>query len=137
MRDESWFTGNATIFRRSALLSVGGFPEELGAFTDGYVSRLLTVKYGSCYTPEVLVAWRQMEGGLAWACAEDGIRARSSRTREKPSCEKMTTYLQRATRNDGSADICSERGAWRCRLSGGKLARDRASIMPWPSCVKS
>src|SRR4051794_3789670 len=28
MRDDAWFTGNATIFRRAPLVKIGGFPEE-------------------------------------------------------------------------------------------------------------
>jgi len=71
MRDDAWFTGNATIFRRAPLAEIGGFPEDLSAFTDGYVSRVLAVKYGVCFTPEILVAWRRMEGGVAWSCVED------------------------------------------------------------------
>lgn len=76
MHDDAWFTGNATVFRRTCLLEVGGFPEELAAFTDGYISRLLAVSYGSCYTPQVLAAWRYMEGGVAWTYANDVLRAR-------------------------------------------------------------
>lgn len=75
MYDDAWFTGNATVFRRACLLEVGGFPEELAAFTDGYISRLLAVRYGSCFTPEVLAAWRYMEGGIAWTYANDVVRA--------------------------------------------------------------
>jgi GT2 family glycosyltransferase len=75
MHDEAWFTGNAIVFRRAPVLAVGGFPEELAAFTDGYVCRLLAVKYGSCYTPEVLIAWRRMEGSFSWTCTEDIVRA--------------------------------------------------------------
>ena len=75
MNDEAWFTGNATIFRRARLLDIGGFPENLAAFTDGYVSRVLAAKFGCCYTPEILTAWRRMAGGLAWSYAEDIARA--------------------------------------------------------------
>ena len=71
MRDDAWFTGNATIFRRAPLKEIGGFPEDLSALTDGYVSRLLVVKHGACFTPEILVAWRRMEGGVAWSCVDD------------------------------------------------------------------
>jgi len=71
MRDDAWFTGNATIFRRAPLAAIGGFPEDLSSLSDGYVSRLLAVKYGACFTPEVLVGWRRMEGGVAWSCIDD------------------------------------------------------------------
>jgi glycosyltransferase involved in cell wall biosynthesis len=75
MRDDGWFTGNVTMFNKDRLLSVGGFPEELGAFTDGFVSRVLALKHGACFTPEVLGAWRRMPGGIAWAQAVDSVEA--------------------------------------------------------------
>jgi hypothetical protein len=67
MRDDGWFMGNTTLYRRGALTEIGGFPEELQAFTDGYVSRLLALKHGACFSPEALGAWRRMEGGMAWS----------------------------------------------------------------------
>jgi len=66
IRDDSWFMGNTTIYRRDALAAAGGFPLELGAFTDGYVSRLLALRHGACFSSEVLGSWRRMEGGVAW-----------------------------------------------------------------------
>lgn len=71
LHDDGWFTGNATLFRRKLLLDEGGFPEDLSGFTDGFVSRVLAVKYGACYTPEVFGAWRRLETGLAWSQTED------------------------------------------------------------------
>lgn len=67
MRDDSWFMGPTTLWHREPLFAIGGFPEELGAFTDGYVSRLLALQYGACFSPEVLAAWRRMSGGMAWS----------------------------------------------------------------------
>lgn len=71
LHDDAWFTGNATLFRRKLLLDEGGFPEELSGFTDGYVSRVLAVKYGACYAPEAFGAWRRLPTGLAWSQTED------------------------------------------------------------------
>lgn len=76
MRDDGWFTGNTTIYRRDALAAAGGFPEELGSFCDGYVSRVLALRHGACFSPEVLGAWRRMEGGFAWSQTADLARAR-------------------------------------------------------------
>lgn len=69
LRDDGWFVGGTTLYRRSMLIAAGGFLSELGAFCDGYVSRLLALKHGSCYAPAVLGGWRRMEGGVAWAQA--------------------------------------------------------------------
>jgi len=67
MREDGWFMGNTTIYRRASLLAIGGFPEDLQSFTDGYVSRLLALRHGACYSPEVLAAWRRLAGGFAWS----------------------------------------------------------------------
>jgi glycosyltransferase involved in cell wall biosynthesis len=65
LRDDGWFMGNTVLYRRSALLAEGSFDEKLGAFTDGYMCRLLALKHGACFTPEILAAWRRLEGGIA------------------------------------------------------------------------
>ena len=64
--DDGWFVGPSTVWRREYLLNVGGFPENLGAFTDGFVSRQLALMHGACFSPELLSSWRRMEGGYAW-----------------------------------------------------------------------
>ena len=69
-KDDAWFTGNVTAFRTQPLRELGGFPTDLAAFTDGFVSRVLAVKYGTCYSPEAWGAWRRLEGGLAWTQTE-------------------------------------------------------------------
>lgn len=75
IRDDSWFMGNATVFRRSHTLAAGGFPEELQSLADGYICRLLALKHGACFSPEVLAAWRRMEGGVAWSYTVDLARS--------------------------------------------------------------
>ena len=71
MRDDGWFMGNTTLYRRAPLLAAGGFSEELGAFADGYVARLLTLQHGACFSPEILAAWRRLKGGMAWTVSAD------------------------------------------------------------------
>ena len=71
LRDDGWFVGGTTLYQRSRLIAAGGFSPELGAFCDGYVSRLLALKHGACYAPAVLCGWRRMEGGFAWSQAID------------------------------------------------------------------
>ncbi|MDE1967332.1 MAG: glycosyltransferase family 2 protein [Alphaproteobacteria bacterium] len=71
MRDEGWFAGQATLFRRAPLAAAGGFPEALHSFNDGYISRLLALQHGACFTPAVLAGWRRMRGGMAWLQTAD------------------------------------------------------------------
>ena len=77
MRDDNWLTGNTTLFRRDALVASGGFAADLGPFCDGYVSRLLALRHGACYSPEVLGAWRRHPGGYAWSETADWAKTRS------------------------------------------------------------
>jgi glycosyltransferase involved in cell wall biosynthesis len=75
LRDDSWFMGNTALYRRSALLAEGGFDEELGSFADGYMCRLLALRYGACFAPETLAGWRRLEGGMAWSQALNTAQA--------------------------------------------------------------
>ncbi|HXP05190.1 MAG TPA: glycosyltransferase family 2 protein [Stellaceae bacterium] len=77
MHDDNWLTGNTTLYRRDALLNVGGFAAELGSFCDGYVSRLLALRHGACFSPEVLGAWRRHAGGYAWSQTADWERTQA------------------------------------------------------------
>ena len=74
MRDDGWFMGNTSLYRLKPLLDLGGFPAEVGSFNDGYVSRLLALRHGACFAPEVLASWRRLEGGFAWSHAVDRAR---------------------------------------------------------------
>lgn len=74
-RDDSWIHGNTVIFRRRLLLEAGGFRPEPRSFTDGFIARALALKYGACFIPEPLAAWRRMEGGFSWNVAADLSKA--------------------------------------------------------------
>jgi len=75
MREDGWFMGNTTLFRRAAVIDEGGFPVELQAFADGYMSRLLALKYGSCFSPDILAAWRQLADGYSASILESTAKA--------------------------------------------------------------
>jgi glycosyltransferase involved in cell wall biosynthesis len=68
-RNDSWFLGNTTIYRRARLMEEGGFNDELGSLADGFMSRVLALKYGACFTPDSLGGWRRQQGGMAWSQA--------------------------------------------------------------------
>jgi glycosyltransferase involved in cell wall biosynthesis len=91
MREDGWFMGNTTIYRRAPLLAIGGFPEDLQSFTDGYVSRLLALRHGACYSPEVLAAWRRLAGGFAW-----------SQTVDRAQLSDLVATARRRMTEDGS-----------------------------------
>jgi glycosyltransferase involved in cell wall biosynthesis len=75
LRDDGWFMGDTVLYRRSALLAEGSFDGKLGSFVDGYMCRLLALKHGACFSPEILAGWRRLEGGIAWSQAVNTDRA--------------------------------------------------------------
>ena len=100
MREDGWFMGNTTLYRRAPLLGIEGFPEELGSFTDGYVSRVLALGHGACFSPEVLAAWRRLEGGFAWSQTVDRERMvplmeAARRKMTEPTSPFPTGYAER------------------------------------------
>lgn len=64
-RHGSWIQGNTTIFRRHALIECGGFIPELLSFIDGFIHMAVAAKYGVCFVPEPLAAWRQVENSYS------------------------------------------------------------------------
>jgi glycosyltransferase involved in cell wall biosynthesis len=55
---DNWFAGPSVIYRRARLAEIGGFDRTLGALSDGMANRLLACRYGFCFEPKVLAAWR-------------------------------------------------------------------------------
>ncbi len=106
--DDAWFTGNVTLFRAKPLHELGGFPADLSAFTDGFVSRVLAVKYGACYAPKVWGAWRRLEGGLAW-----------SETESQEAIEMLADLGERRLRESGAPFTPDYPGRWKGRYVFG------------------
>jgi glycosyltransferase involved in cell wall biosynthesis len=67
----NWMQGNATVYRRKALLDVGAFRPELYAFTDNFASQVLALKHGACFIPEPLSCWRRMPPTYSMRCHTD------------------------------------------------------------------
>jgi len=56
----SWFSfpGHAVLYRRDALLAIGGFDEALRWYADWFATCVLAFRHGACYVPEVLAVFR-------------------------------------------------------------------------------
>jgi glycosyltransferase involved in cell wall biosynthesis len=52
------FPGHATIYRRQALLEIGGFVEDLRWYADWFASCVLAFRHGACYVPQVMAYYR-------------------------------------------------------------------------------
>ena len=53
-----WFVGATTVFRRQLLIEAGGFKPELGHYCDSFISQVLALRHGYCYSPKPLAAVR-------------------------------------------------------------------------------
>jgi glycosyltransferase involved in cell wall biosynthesis len=60
----SWFSfpGHAVLYRREALLALGGFDEGLRWYADWFTTCVLAFRHGACYVPEVLAVFRVSPG---------------------------------------------------------------------------
>jgi glycosyltransferase involved in cell wall biosynthesis len=71
MQDDGWLVGCTTVYRRSFAMNAGAFAEDLGSFCDGYLSRVLWLQHGACFSREVLAGWRSLQGAYSWSQAID------------------------------------------------------------------
>jgi len=76
MDDDNWLVGVSTIYRRAHLEEAGGFRPELGSFSDGFASRVVAMRHGACFSPDVLTNWRRMEEGYSSSQSTDMSQVR-------------------------------------------------------------
>lgn len=67
----NFLPGNTSLHRTAALLSVGGFAEDLNAFGDGYALTVAAVKHGICLVPKRLATQRHLHSGIAKTMVRD------------------------------------------------------------------
>lgn len=128
MSDDSWFNGVTTVWRRELLRNAGGFPTDLGSFADGYLSRLLALKHGACFSPAVLCAWRRVEGGMAWSASTDLQKT------ERAAREIAQRMTEDGSFPAGYPRVWANRhifGARRFTLVQERRKARAAGLMPW------
>jgi glycosyltransferase involved in cell wall biosynthesis len=78
----------ATIYRRAALLSLGGYRTELGHWMDTFVARAVGLRDGACYVPEPFMNWRYSPrgvcGGTGWQERARVVRRAGALMRAEP-----------------------------------------------------
>jgi glycosyltransferase involved in cell wall biosynthesis len=65
--------GTSMVLKRSALVDAGGMVPELRVWGDWFAFHVIGFRYGVCYMPEALAAWRAQENSFA-----SGIRNKAS-----------------------------------------------------------
>lgn len=58
-RHGPFLSGIACLYRRAALVQIGGFDPVLGAYQDAFVRERLASSAGACYVPDVVGYWRR------------------------------------------------------------------------------
>jgi glycosyltransferase involved in cell wall biosynthesis len=56
-RIDNWILTGSAVFRRDAVIALGGLDERLGSFADGYLARKVALTHGFCFAPEVVATW--------------------------------------------------------------------------------
>ncbi len=66
LRKQPWFIGGlaTVVLRRTALVEVGGPDDTLGMFADWFLVHAVSLGYGMCYLPELVLDFRHMPNGM-------------------------------------------------------------------------
>ena len=56
-RIDNWILTGSAVFRRDAVVALGGLDARLGSFADGYLARKIALTHGFCFAPEVVATW--------------------------------------------------------------------------------
>jgi glycosyltransferase involved in cell wall biosynthesis len=58
-KTDFWYLGTTTIYRRRLLAAIGYFEPRLGSIGDTLANRLLALRHGFCFDPEILGAYNK------------------------------------------------------------------------------
>ena len=81
---DNYFSGTVSLFRRGAILALGGFDESLGSFADSLLARQLALSFGFYFLADVLGYWRVHGRNYSMTSASDpvALSARIAEIRE-------------------------------------------------------
>src|SRR4029079_15674451 len=75
-RNDNFIVTGAAVFRRDAVISAGGFRDELSTFADGYLVRKIGLMRGFCYAPMAVMTWCVFPGGASRTTSTNPHRAK-------------------------------------------------------------
>jgi len=75
-RNDNFVVTGAAVFRRDAVISAGGFQNELSTFADGYLVRKIALMRGFCYVPMAVMTWCVFPGGASRTTSTHPDRAK-------------------------------------------------------------
>ena len=75
-RIDNWILTGSAVFRRDAVVALGGFDARLGSFADGYLARKIALTHGFCFAPEVVATWCMYRESVSRQTALEVAKAR-------------------------------------------------------------
>ena len=76
LRNDNFVVTGAAVFRRDAVVSAGGFDEQLSSFADGYLVRKIALTFGFCYAPITALTWCVFRDSVSRKTSTQPDRAR-------------------------------------------------------------
>jgi glycosyltransferase involved in cell wall biosynthesis len=120
---DNYFSGNVSLYRRSAIEALGGFDQKLGSFSDAFLARQLALTFGVFFVADILGYWRIHGNNYSMTTATDP-EALSGKLAEIRALIGRSELFPR-----GYADLFERRtrfGAARIVISGDAAASAKA-----------
>lgn len=111
-QNDNFIVTGAAVFRRDAVISAGGFQNELSTFADGYVARKIALMRGFCYAPVAVMTWCVFSGGVS----------RTTSTRPERAKQLLTTIVSRLATDPTFPDWYADAFKRRWHFSTARLA---------------
>jgi glycosyltransferase involved in cell wall biosynthesis len=115
-RNDNYVVTGAAVFRRDAVISAGGFQNELATFADGYLVRKIALMRGFCYAPMAVVTW----------CIFPGSVSRTTSTRPERARELLTAIVSRLATDPTFPDWYADAFKRRWHFSTARLALEKS-----------
>ena len=117
-RNDNYVVTGAAVFRRDAVISAGGFQNELSTFADGYLVRKIALTRGLCYAPRAVMTW----------CVFPGSVSRTTSTHPERAKQLLAAINARLAADDTFPDWYREAFERRWHFSTARLALQDSPI---------
>ena len=117
-RNDNFVVTGAAVFRRDAIVSAGGFQNELSTFADGYLVRKIALMRGLCYAPIAVMTWCVFSGGVS----------RTTSTRPERAKQLLTTIVSRLATDPAFPDWYADVFKRRWHFSTARLALEESPV---------
>jgi glycosyltransferase involved in cell wall biosynthesis len=117
-RNDNFVVTGAAVFRRDAVISAGGFQNELSTFADGYLVRKIALMRGSCYAPVPVMTWCVFPGGVS----------RTTSTRPEQAKQLLATIISRVATDPAFPDWYADAFKRRWHFSTARLALEENPV---------